>query len=291
MLLLPVAAFAQTGGTVAILPFTNITGEPGDAWIGGGIAETLIADLQGAPGFEIVTGEQIGAPWVVRGAYQRVGNQIRITARLVEVAGGAVIRTAMVDGALDDLFGLQDRLAVDLARRPEIPASRLVAPQPPAAAPFGPPTGTSGGAGTLALIDGPPPPIAPDVISRDERGRTTIRAIKLDDGLTVDGALDEAVYEMVPSFGGFIQQEPTAGAPATERTEAWVFFDDTNLYIAARLWDSAPESEWVVNEMRRDSGTLSQNEGVGILLDTFYDRRNAYNNSLNQAVREDTRRL
>ena len=133
-LLLPVAAFAQTGGTVAILPFTNITGEPGDAWIGAGIAETLIADLQGAPGFEVVTGEQIGAPWIVSGAYQRIGNQIRITARLVEVASGTMIRTAMVDGALDDLLGLQDRLAVDLAGRPEIPAARL-ATRPPAAAP------------------------------------------------------------------------------------------------------------------------------------------------------------
>ena len=272
-LLLPVAAFAQTGGTVSIPPFTNITGEPGDAWIGAGIAETLIADLHGAPGFEVVTGEQIGAPWVVSGAYQRVGNQIRITARLVEFVTGAVIRTATVDGAMHDLFGLQDRLAVALAGQPEIPASRLAATQPPAAA-FGPPPGTGGGAGMLAMIDGPPPPVAPDVISRDERGRTTIRAIKLDDGLTVDGALDEAVYKTVPSFGGFIQTEPTAGAPATERTEAWVFFDDTNLYIAARLWDSAPESEWVVNEMRRDSANLSQNEGVGILLDTFYDRRN-----------------
>ena len=283
-LLLPAAAFAQTPGTVSVLPFTNITGEPGDAWIGAGIAETLIADLQGAPGFEVVTGEQIGVAWVLRGAYQRVGNQIRITARLVEVATGTVVRTAMVDGVMDDLFGLQDRLAADLAGRSAVPASRMGATLPaaepspdptvPRVAPLVSSTVTCRGAGMLAMIDGPPPPIAPDVISRDERGGVTIRAIKLDDGLTVDGVLDEAVYTTVPSFGGFIQTEPTAGAPATERTEAWVFFDDTNLYIAARLWDAAPESEWVVNEMRRDSSTLSQNEGVGILLDTFYDRRN-----------------
>ncbi len=265
-MLLPAAAFAQTRGTVSVLPFTNITGEPGDAWIGAGIAEALVADLQGAPGFEVVTGEQIDVPWVLSGAYQRVGNQIRITARLVEVASGAVIRTAKVDGAMADLFGLQDRLAVDLAGRPESPESRTAATLPS--------TVTGGGAGMLAMIDGPPPPIAPEVMSRDERGRATVRAIKLDEGITVDGALDEAVYTTVPSFGGFIQTEPTAGAPATERTEAWVFFDDTNLYISARLWDSAPESEWVVNEMRRDSAILSQNEGVGILLDTFYDRRN-----------------
>ena len=114
----------------------------------------------------------------------------------------------------------------------------------------------------------PPPPIAPDTISRDDNGGATVRAVRVR-GLVVDGALDEAVYTTVPSFGGFIQMEPTAGAPATERTEAWVFFDDTHLYIAARAWNAAPESEWVVNEMRRDSVNLSQNESVGVLIDTF----------------------
>ena len=52
------------------------------------------------------------------------------------------------------------------------------------------------------------------------------------------------------------------------------FFDDTNLYVAARAWDAAPESEWVVNEMRRDSLNILHNENIGFLIDTFYDRRN-----------------
>ena len=121
--------------------------------------------------------------------------------------------------------------------------------------------------------EAPPSPVAPDTITRDENGGVTIRAVRLQ-GLVVDGTLDEAVYKTVPSFGRLIQMEPRAGAPATERTEAWVFFDDANLYVAGRVWDSAPESEWVVNEMRRDSVNLAQNEGIGILLDTFYDRRN-----------------
>ena len=119
----------------------------------------------------------------------------------------------------------------------------------------------------------PPAPVAPETITRNASGGATVRAVQVE-RLDLDGRLDEAVYTTVPSFGGFIQMEPDAGAPATERTEAWVFFDETNLYVSARLWDGAPESEWVVNEMRRDSNTLSQNEGVGILLDTFYDRRN-----------------
>ena len=265
-LLLPAVTFAQESGTVSVQPFTNITGEPGDAWIGAGIAEALSADLQETSGIEVATHGSVNVPWVVSGAYQRVGNQIRITARMVEVASGAVLRTAMVDGPLDELFELQDRLAAALARPPEVPASPTVETIPL--------TVSDGDANAPTMIDGPPPPTAPAVMSRDAQGGATIRAIKLDEGIAVDGVLNEAIYTTVPSFGGFIQMEPRAGAPATERTEAWVLFDDTNLYVVARAWDAAPESEWVINEMRRDSPNLSQNEGVGILLDTFYDRRN-----------------
>src|SRR5262245_12524547 len=120
-------------------------------------------------------------------------------------------------------------------------------------------------------IDGPAAPIAPDVITRDELGRATIRAIKLDEPLRLDGALDEAVYAS-PSIGGFIQQVPREGQPATERTEAWVMFDSDNIYLACRCWDSAPPERWIANELRRDTNQLRQNDTFGVILDTFYDR-------------------
>ena len=91
----------------------------------------------------------------------------------------------------------------------------------------------------------------------------------------MDGVLDEDVYETVPSFGDFIQQIPLEGEPSTERTEAWVFYDSEHVYVAGRLWDSAPEAQWIVNEMRRDSPNLFQNEYFSAVFDTFYDRRNA----------------
>ena len=119
-----------------------------------------------------------------------------------------------------------------------------------------------------------PPPITPATISRNEEGFTTVRAVEINDGLLIDGRLDEDAYQTVEPFGNFIQTEPNAGAPATEKTEAWIFFDNTNLYIAARVWDKAPMSQWVVNEMRRDSFNVLQNEGMGFIIDTFYDRRN-----------------
>ena len=128
-----------------------------------------------------------------------------------------------------------------------------------------------------ALIDGPPAPVPPAVMNRDEQGRVTVRAVRHDDGVDVDGVLDEPVYAAVPAITGFVQLMPDAGAPATERTEAWIVFDDTNVYVSARVWDSAPESRWVANEMRRDTSQLRQNEVFGVLFDTFYDRRNGFN--------------
>ena len=119
------------------------------------------------------------------------------------------------------------------------------------------------------------------MISRDDAGRATIRAVRVTEPLKIDGRLDERVYQDVPSLSGFIQHQPLANVPATEETEVWVFFDRDNLYISARCWDSAPESKWVANEMRRDSFAIVQNEHFVVLLDTFYDRRNAILFTLN----------
>ncbi len=125
-------------------------------------------------------------------------------------------------------------------------------------------------------IDGPPAPVAPAVVSRDESGRATVRAIRLTEPLHLDGKLDEDVYRTSQSVSDFVQQVPREGAPASERTESWVMFDRDTLYIAARCWDSAPPERWVANELRRDTNQLRQNDTFGVILDTFYDRRNGF---------------
>jgi hypothetical protein len=53
----------------------------------------------------------------------------------------------------------------------------------------------------------------------------------------------------------------------------WLLFDDDNVYISARCWDSHPE-RMIGNEMRRDHQSLSRNENFGVMFDTFHDRRN-----------------
>ena len=119
-----------------------------------------------------------------------------------------------------------------------------------------------------------PMPVPPEVVARDDQGRTTIRATRLTQEIRLDGQLDEEVYRTVPPITDFIQQLPDEGALASERTDTWVFFDETSLYVTARAFDSAPESEWVANEMRHDVAQLRQNDSFSLLLDTFHDRRN-----------------
>ncbi len=361
------------GGTVAVVPFINLTGSPVDDWMGQGIAEAVVAGLpagtavvaqrggngRGTPpdgpvpvDEAVGVGRTLDVPFVLVGAYQRFGTQLRITARVIAEATGDVVRSAIVDGASCDLFDLQNRVVLALSA-PEAPvgdvgpsreepaagasaafvggvssagglssgrtgsSERLALPPAPPPAPRGsggastgrsatrfagkpaPPASvlatpaaeagavTPGGfpAGAAAsidsLIDGPPAPVAPDVMTRDEEGRTTVRAIRLDDGLRLDSVLDEPVYDTVPPITGFIQQVPDIGAPATEPTEAWVTFDETNVYVSARVWDSAPESQWVANEMRRDTDQLLQNDTFTAFFDTFYDRRNGFNSYTN----------
>ena len=132
---------------VAVIPFTNITREPADDWIGSGIAETVTADLKsikelsligrervfdalrvlGSSGSDtldermvIEVGRQLRTTWLVTGGYQRLGDLIRITARFVEVGSGAVARTVKIDGAIGDIFSLQDKIVFELSQGMEL---------------------------------------------------------------------------------------------------------------------------------------------------------------------------
>ena len=109
----------------------------------------------------------------------------------------------------------------------------------------------------------------PATITDAERRQAT--AVRVDETIRLDGRLDEAVWRG-SSESGFIQAEPREGQPATEETEVWVVYDESNLYVAARLHDSG---EPTVNEIRKDFGDTNQ-DVFQVILDTFRDRRNGY---------------
>jgi hypothetical protein len=119
-------------------------------------------------------------------------------------------------------------------------------------------------------------PIAPDTIARDDTGRATVRAVRINQLLRLDGRLDDEVYSTVPPIDGFIQQLPVEGVPAADATEVWLLFDDDNLYISVRCRQREPD-RIVGNELRRDNNNIySVNDNISITLDTFFDQRNAF---------------
>jgi TolB-like protein/tetratricopeptide (TPR) repeat protein/predicted Ser/Thr protein kinase len=124
---------------VAVMSFANITRGVEDDWLGTGIAETLTADLKGAVGLAVISrdsihevlsklggseseegratelGRAVGARFVVSGGYQRVGALVRLTARITDVDSGAATGSVKLDGTMQEIFALQDRLVAKLA--------------------------------------------------------------------------------------------------------------------------------------------------------------------------------
>ena len=122
----------------------------------------------------------------------------------------------------------------------------------------------------------PPAPIPPATITRDETGQATVRAIKLSAPLMVDGRLDEELYTREQPFGGLLQVVPRYGEEMTERSDVWISYDDKYIYLSCRCWDSAPPEQWIANELRRDTGGLRNNDHIGVMFDTFFDRRSGF---------------
>ncbi len=101
----------------------------------------------------------------------------------------------------------------------------------------------------------------------------------------LDGNLTEAIWQTAEPVTGFVQRIPKEGAPASFETEARVAYDATALYIAVQAFD--PEPDRIVGiRTRRDEESPS--DWIGIIVDSFHDRRSGYEFSVNPAgVKQD----
>ncbi len=120
--------------TLAVLDPANLQGAPDDDWIGTGVAESLNVDLRRARGLELVPRDRVvkarrdlddgerqvdpvalgltlSCRWVLAGSFQRAGDALRLSVRLVDVSTGQDLWSEKVDGSMDDLFSIHDRLA------------------------------------------------------------------------------------------------------------------------------------------------------------------------------------
>jgi DNA-binding winged helix-turn-helix (wHTH) protein/Flp pilus assembly protein TadD len=118
---------------IAVLDFTNVTGDPESAWLSAGIAETVSADLRALGCFHVLDRRRVvegmrrtdgslqqmaadlGVALVAVGSFQRLGDRIRITGRIVDVAKGDALADAKVDGPVAGIFELQDQVVAQFA--------------------------------------------------------------------------------------------------------------------------------------------------------------------------------
>ncbi len=113
-----------------------------------------------------------------------------------------------------------------------------------------------------------------------ESAPPTVRAGQRVDEIAVDGRLVEASWQSARLATGFVQREPLEGAPATERTEVRVVFDEHAVYVAARLFDRQPGTI-AAQLTRRDD--LGASDWFAVGFDPNRDRRTGYMFQVNAA--------
>jgi hypothetical protein len=103
--------------------------------------------------------------------------------------------------------------------------------------------------------------------------------------IKLDGAFTEDIWEQIPAISDFRQRDPKDGAPPTFATDVKVAYDGSNLYVAVRAHD--PEPARIVGlRTRRD--TESSSDWLKVIVDSFHDRRTAFEFGVNPAgVKED----
>ena len=140
----PVALPLPDKPSVAVLPFSNMSGDPEQEFFADGIAEDIITALSRYPSLFVIArnscftykgrvvdvkqvGRELGVRYVLEGSLRKSGNRIRVTAQLVEAETGNHIWAERYDRDLLDIFALQDEIteAVTIAVTPAIHDAEL----------------------------------------------------------------------------------------------------------------------------------------------------------------------
>ncbi len=135
---MPATAGAEEGlplpdkPSIAVLPFTNMSGDPEQEYFSDGITEDIITELSRFPSLFVIArnssftfkgeavdvsevGRKLGVQFVVEGSVRKVGNRVRITAQLVEAETRNHLWAERYDRELEDIFAVQDEVVATIA--------------------------------------------------------------------------------------------------------------------------------------------------------------------------------
>lgn len=131
---------AQAGephSSIAVLPFTNLSGDPAKDYFSDGMSEELLNLLARVPGLQVAArtsafaykgrnvdirevGRELGVETVLEGSVRQAGDQVRITAQLIDAESGFHLWSETYDRELKDIFAVQDEIAQAIVGRLKI---------------------------------------------------------------------------------------------------------------------------------------------------------------------------
>src|SRR5215831_5610929 len=130
--------------SIAVLPFTNMSGDLEQEYFVDGVVEEIITALAQIRWLFVIArnstftykaravdmkrvGRELGVRYALEGSVRKIGNRVRITGQLIDTTTGAHIWADRFDGALDDIFDLQDQVSVGVAGviEPRLRASEI----------------------------------------------------------------------------------------------------------------------------------------------------------------------
>ena len=118
--------------SIAVLPFANMSGDPEQEYFADGMVEEIITALSQIHWLFVIArnstlpykeravdvkqvGRELGVRYVLEGSVRKAGRQVRITGQLIDALTGTYLWSSRFDGSLEDIFELQDRVAVSVA--------------------------------------------------------------------------------------------------------------------------------------------------------------------------------
>jgi adenylate cyclase len=113
--------------SIAVLPFTNLTGDAEQEYFADGVVDDIITALSRVRAFFVIArnssftykgkavdimqvGRELGVRYVLEGSVRRAGDRVRITGQLIAAETGAHLWADRFEGRLEDIFDLQDRI-------------------------------------------------------------------------------------------------------------------------------------------------------------------------------------
>ena len=117
--------------SIAVLPFDNLSGDPNQEYFSDGITEHIITSLSKVPYLFVIArnstfsfknknvkvqqiAEELGVRYILEGSVQHSGDRVRITAQLIDATGGYHLWADSFDRKIDDIFSLQDEIAMKI---------------------------------------------------------------------------------------------------------------------------------------------------------------------------------